>query len=193
MLVKFIHRGFSVKGFNKKEQDEMKECMTCHNKVEYQVNTCPNCGGTMFISQGADALGRVQAMLSQDQAAPAQPAQPAQPAPAAPAAPAAQAGTGKCPRCGETWDTMVCDHCGKRAWNWLAAFIGIGLVFVVIDILSIRSMMKIGIPAFILVNNLPSGLPFFVACLGGLLAGFVMTPFGIYTAFIRKPKHLAAK
>ena len=40
----------------------MKECMSCHNKVEELVYACPKCGGTTFLSSGPDAMAVFDAM-----------------------------------------------------------------------------------------------------------------------------------
>lgn len=43
----------------------MKECMSCHEKVEELRHTCPKCGGTFFLSRGQDALSSLDAMKKQ--------------------------------------------------------------------------------------------------------------------------------
>lgn len=46
----------------------MKECLSCHNKVEELQHTCPQCGGTSFLSSGQDALSALDAMKKQGEA-----------------------------------------------------------------------------------------------------------------------------
>lgn len=48
----------------------MKECLSCHNKIEDLRHTCPHCGSTGSFSAGSDdAISMIDAMQKQAEAA----------------------------------------------------------------------------------------------------------------------------